>query len=42
MDLARNDNLEAMMKFSVLPNLKSLVNEATEEEGWTPILAATA
>lgn len=42
MDLALNDNIEAMQKFSVLPFFKSLVNDETGDEGWTAILAATA
>jgi hypothetical protein len=41
MDLALNDNIEGMHKFSVLPFFKNLVNDETEE-GWTAILAATA
>lgn len=42
MDLALNDNLDALHKFSVLPYFKNLVNDATEDEGWTAIMAATA
>lgn len=42
MDLALNDNIEALKAFSVLPYFKSLINETTEEEGWTAILAASA
>ena len=41
MDLALNNNIEGMHKFSALPSFKNLVNDETEE-GWTAILAATA
>lgn len=40
-ELAIKDDVEAMQAFAVLPYFKELLNEETED-GWTPILAASA
>jgi ankyrin repeat protein len=41
-ELAINDDFEALEALSVLPFFKQLVNDETSEQGWTPVLAASA
>lgn len=42
MSLVLEDDFEALQAFAVVPFFKQLINDESEGDGWTPVLAAAA